>query len=180
MSPHTFGNSGGLVTIESPQLATQKQRNRWRAGLIAFGIVVSLITFAQQQFARTETQKQFALNYVPSGLLVYENKRFIFYNKGKSSLYFWGDKLGDGTKKDLTDKPRIIPKDANYYLFGDKFEELALRNIGPNGESMVPFEMYFKNELGVKFVSTFTLLVRVKNGIIEVHTQMLSFDPHDW
>jgi len=170
---------GVWVSIESPQLETRAQKNSWRAGLILFGILVSVVAYAQQKFAREKAQQQFVNQYHPAGILVYGNRRFTFYNKTRSTLYLWGDKLAD-TPKDLGTNPRVLPIDANYYLFGDKFEELAIKNIGQNGEARLPFEMYFKNELGEKYTAVFELLVIVKDGKVEVHTQMISFERSEW
>src|ERR1700730_1595971 len=129
---------GVLVSIEAPRLESKKSRWAWRSGLILFGVLVSVVTWAQQKVAREIAQEETRLKYIPAGILVYENKRFVFYNKGKGTLYFWGDKLND-TPKDIGGSPRIIPVDAYYYLFGDRFEELILHTMGPNAEKVIPF-----------------------------------------
>jgi hypothetical protein len=178
------------VIVSTIHLETPASKFWWRSGVVVLGFVASFVAYQQQKVARYNAEKstkeqvevakqEQTARYVPAGVLVYDNKQFKFYNKTKSSLYFWGDKIAD-TPKAIEPVPRIIPIDAYYYILGDEFERRTIQIIGQNGEDRISFEMYFKNELAVKYTAVFILLILVKDGNVQVHTQMTSFDKSDW
>jgi hypothetical protein len=169
---------GVWISIESPRLKSRAHRNAWRVGLITFGIIVSLVTFAQQKVARNETQKQLALNYEPSIALVYYDHRFNIENHGKTDLYLWGDKIADTLP--TMDAARIIAPGSSYYLIGEQFEQIALRVVGDNGETRIPFELYLSNKRNEKYVARFELWIVIKEKEITVHTQMLGLNEYVW
>jgi hypothetical protein len=178
------------VIVSTVHLETRVSKFWWRSSVIVLGVIASLVAYEQQRIARINADKttkdqvdlvkqDVASRYVPAGVLVYENTRFTFYNRTKSTLYFWGDKLAD-TPRIIEALPRMIPIDATYYIIGDKFEQQAVATIGRNGQDKIPFEMYFKNELHVKYTAVFILLIVTKDGNVQVHTQMISFDKSEW
>jgi hypothetical protein len=184
--PFILGLVGVWVSIETPIVETYKQRVAWRAGLVIFGALVSFIAWEQQRIAREHANEQVEIakqdqvtRYSPVGLLTYENHRLVFYNKSKSTIYLWGNKLDKGAK-DIAAKPILVPIESFYAIPAENIEETSLKRIGANGEERLSYEMYFKNELGVKYVSSSTLLMIVKDSNIEVRAQMHSFEPHDW
>jgi hypothetical protein len=170
---------GVFVSIEAPRLDTRRSRWIWRSSLIVFGIVVSVVTYAQQYVTRLNNEREFGLRYVPYLVATYQSRRFEFYNNGKSTLFFWGYKIADSPKSMMAE-PRLIPVGAFYYIPGDQFEAEARRVIGSNGEARVPLEVYLKNELGEKYINRNELFVRVRDGAVEVHVQMVEIDKRDW
>ncbi len=179
------------VIVSTIHLETPASKFWWRGAVIALGFVAAFVAYEQQIVARSDAEKttkeqvklakqEQAARYVPAGFLVYENHRLTFYNKTKSTLYVWAAIL-DGISQNFGTVPDIVPIDANvYFIVADSFEEKILLTIGPDGRETIPFEIYFKNELGVKYVSKFDLLIITKSGKVEIHTQMHSFDPQDW
>ena len=52
--PTVLAIVGVFVSLETPQLETKRERVIWRLGLVAFGIVVSTVTWFQQSHARRD------------------------------------------------------------------------------------------------------------------------------
>jgi uncharacterized membrane protein len=178
MLPTFLGIVGVLVSIRAPTLASRRARRCWYLGLVAFGIVVSAVTFEQQRLAREATQKELTLNYIPSVAVVHQDHRLYIYNEGKSDLYMWGNKLTD--LQTVDPKPRIIPSNANYYMFVDQVEAEILRKLGNNGEVRVPFELYLSNVRNERYIATFELLILVRNGAVSIHSQMTGISLKNW
>lgn len=109
-----------------------------------------------------------------------EPKKLALYNLGKKNFFLCGDKFGD-EPPDMMDDCVIDPANLNYYLFTNRLEQWARGNIGPDGERLVPLEMYFMDEgKQKKFVGSFRLLIIMKGGRMEIDTQYLGVVPDDW
>ncbi|MGB6536245.1 MAG: hypothetical protein WBF58_09815 [Xanthobacteraceae bacterium] len=175
--PTIFALAAAIMT--TLPLESRAAKIWWRIGLVTFGVLISIVTWKQQDFARKESAARTADYYKPAGLLVYGDGRLTFYNEGDSTLYLWGDQV-ERHGKNIENEPRLIPKGANYYLFTDRLVPPLLEEIGQDGQKTITFDLYFKNEQGIKYVSHFVLLIVVKDGKLGIHTQMLSFDPEPW
>jgi hypothetical protein len=170
---------GVLVSIETPRLESKKAVWGWRIGLVAFGLIVSVVTFEQQKLTRDAAEARINEEYMPSIFLIYNDSRFEIHNVGKLNLYLWGDRLDNGDKT-IAPEPRIIPPTAYYYLFGNTFEKDVLAHTGPSGEARVNFEIYVSDERKKKFTGKFELLVKVQDNKLAVHTQMVGLEEGGW
>lgn len=116
----------------------------------------------------------------PSALLTYESDRLILYNKGNEGFYIAGDKVGDEAR-DIAPPPRLVPKDAYYYLFTDRLKTWALAKFGPNTSQLVPFEVYLEDEdKNNKFTGKFALLIVIKDGEVSINAQNFGVTDDLW
>ena len=93
-------------------------------------------------------------------------------NNGDKDIYLLGTKFAD-TEADYVDEERIIAPSHHYYFLTDKLEDRAKEKLGINGSELVPFIVYIKDHLGKEYNAKFKLLIKVNNGLIEIHTQQL-------
>ncbi len=109
----------------------------------------------------------------PSVDLLYDpsRKAFDFLNHGQTNVYFWGDKLDDGPKS--LDKPRVITPTGSYHVWADKVAEEIIRKLGPDRETRIPFEVYMSTEDQTKYVITYELWIKTKDGVVSIETQNL-------
>lgn len=170
---------GVVVTVETPKIESLRDRWKWRAGLLAFGLVTSGVVFGQQYHTRQETERQLAFNYLPSVALAYQDQRLVIENHGRSDIHVWGSRLGDSYRL-IETQPRIIAPTSFYYLIADKFREMVRGKIGENADANVPFEIYLMNIHGEPFVARFNLWVVTTGGAVDIHSQMIGLDARDW
>lgn len=120
---------------------------------------------------------------IPSVVLVPEPNRddpssLTLFNRGERNFYLCGDKFGDAV---LMTDCLIAPKDGYYYLLTNILKPWAQVNLGRDGHSIVPLEMYFMDESRQKkFVGRFRLLIAMDAGVMQVNTQELGVAPENW
>ncbi len=86
------------------------------------------------------------LNYFPSIEVAYtpKKKRLQIYNKGNSNIWLWGTKYMD-TKPNIKDKPVLITPNGSYYILAEKFESIVKTQVGKDGETFVPFDLFIED-----------------------------------
>ena len=123
-------------------------------------------------------KQELGLNYIPSVELLWQNKEFDIYNKGKTNLYLWGDRLDQGPKS--IDKPVVVTPGGSYHLYAEHIEKEILAKLANNQESRVPFELYISGEDKRKHIVRFSLWIRVKDGTVRIDTQNLGTSDEDF
>ena len=121
------------------------------------------------------------LNYFPSVEVAYtpENKRIQIYNKGNSNVWLWGTKYMN-TKPNIKDKPVLITPNGSYHILAEKFESLIKTQIGKDGETFVPFDLFIEDSNKTKYVVNNQLYYRVENNKVSIHSQTKSISKQDW
>lgn len=116
------------------------------------------------------TEQELKLNYVPSVDLIYQNKEFDIFNKGKTNLYLCGDRLNDGPKS--IDAPRVISATTgSYHIYATQVEKEMLEKFGNDAERTVPFELYVSTEDKKKHIIKFLLMIHIRGGVVTIDTQ---------
>ena len=155
----------------------------------------AVITSLETRLRQSETTIQnltvqltaaLSVNYSPSLDLIYTEHQLRFYNRGRSNLYLWGTRLGDG-KPLIGKEPRLISPAGNgligqafYYILGDSLEREALEKIGKDGETRVPFEAFVAAEDKKRYRIRYSFWVVVKAGNMTIHTQNTGMSEMDW
>jgi|ERR1700722_1463488 len=124
-------------------------------------------------------QQELALNFLVSADLVYAGDTLQIWNKGKTTIYFWGDRYGD-ERSDFAPKPNAIVPTDYYYVLTDKLKAVVLKQLGQNGETRVPFDVYLTSANGKKYIMHNTLWEVVKEGQLTIHTQTHGYEAKDW
>jgi hypothetical protein len=101
------------------------------------------------------------------------------HNNGNEELSLWGDKL-EGYPASIENEARKIAPGYYYYFLYTLFTPAMRAEIGENGQKLKRFEVYLSDEQQIRWIARFDLLVTMKNGEIEVHTQQLGIIKGDW
>lgn len=135
------------------------------------GLKQELLEQGKSVFAmKGATEKELGLNYVPSVDLLYQNKEFDIFNRGKTNLYLWGDRLDDGPKS--VDIPRVVTPTSSYHVYAANIEKEMLDKYGPDSpDRALAFELYVSSEDGKKHIIKFMLLMHIKGGVLTMDTQ---------
>jgi hypothetical protein len=143
-----------------------------------YGTVISEL---YQQLAEQNAtgRSQLALNYKPSVDIIYAGESLQIWNRGRTNIYFHGDKYGDHPVS-MNASPMVIVPNDNYYLLANLMNPYILRTVGQNGEARVPLELYLRTADGEKYIMHSTLWEVVKEGQITIHTQTHEYEKKDW
>jgi hypothetical protein len=115
----------------------------------------------------------------PKVVLLSSPGQLKIVNNDSQTLELWGDKL-EGYPASTTKISRLIPVGHYYYLLDTLFVSAMRAEIGDNGQKLKAFEVYLSDEHKNRWIARFYLLVIIKNGEIEIHTQQLGIVPGDW
>lgn len=128
-------------------------------------------------------QKELELSYAVSVDMVHDpgTQQLRIYNRGKSNIYLWGTKLGDGQRV-IDKEPRIISPtpESFYYLLTNNLEKRIHEVFPLNGETYIPFDIFLTNIQSQKYIVNFKLWVVVTDGKITIHTQNINIAKVDW
>ena len=173
---HSWGSL--IVTFPKP--------GEYRFDLEASADEVSLKTFLQvtvdeSSFANPSVPLSIPAiaSQFPSVLLLPSVGQLDLHNKGANNLHLWGTKF-NGLPAEIEKQARIIGKGTFYYFFTEKLRSAMLTDIGPDGEKLIPFEVYIADDNGKQYIANFNLLIKMKNSIMEVHTQQLGVIAGTW
>jgi hypothetical protein len=161
-----------------PKVAAETSANVTEALNQQYGSVISGLYRELAEQSATG-KNQLALNYKPSVDIIYAGDRLQIWNRGRTNIYFEGDKY-DNLPRSMGDQRIVIPPTDNYYLLANYLNPYILKTLGQNGEARVPFEIYLRTEDGKKYIMHNTLWEVVKDGQITIHTQTHGFEEKDW
>ena len=77
----------------------------------------------------------------PELFLAAEPGRLVLYNKEPRPILLWGTQF-DGEAPSFEMSPRVIPRAGYYYLLDDRLRNWSEKNIGDNGELLVPLKVF--------------------------------------
>ena len=156
---------------------------KWQIGIgIAQTIILLITVFTALRIGLTQNkinQKLLNLNYIPSVEVNYENKQINVINKGQTNLFLWGTQLADA-EKSLESASRLVTPNGSYYLLTDKLEAKIIKNIGANGQEVIPLNIFIETQNEKKYVIKVLLFIKVREGDIKIHTQTTSTTLGNW
>jgi len=148
-------------------------------GVLGWGIVLVGFAWYVAEDRRLKIEPPLPPRAQLSLLLLYQSDRLNLYNKGRDDLYLWGDKL-EGYPASFEKDARTIPADGFYYFLTEDLKRTMLGSVGPDGERLLSFETYLSDEGDHRYVAKFALLIKMKAGQMEIHTQQLGSVIEDW
>jgi hypothetical protein len=119
------------------------------------------------------------LQHAVSLEITHQPQRLNISNKGQTNIWLWGTRLADAAPS-YEQQPRLITPGGFYYLIADKLEALIVKNIGQNGNTVVPLEVFVAGQNGKKWIVRTLLFAVVTNGVVQIHTQTVSATQTDW
>ena len=134
----------------------------------------------------TRLASAYSASYTPSLDLVYAEKQFRFYNRGKTNLYFWGTRLADDRPAIESEARVITPSGGGFigegffYIPGDQFEQRERSRLGQDGEERVPLEAFVATEDSKRYRIRYVLRVVMAGGAVTVHSQNMGMKEFDW
>lgn len=119
-----------------------------------------------------------------SVVLLYGNDRLVVQNTSTDDVFVGGDKFGT-TPKYIDGKLRMIPGLSGgstyyYYFITDDLHKWITYNVGMNGETTQGFEIYLEDTEHAKYIARFDLLIKIKEGVMDIHTQQLGISKEEW
>ena len=145
---------------------------------VIFGMLA--ITVAGVGVYRQQVPPKFTPPANLSVLLLWENDELRLYNRGDKDIYLWGDKYGTIFPLSIEAIPRTIPRDGFYYFLTENIRGLWELALAPDGQQLIPFEVYLKDDRQNKFTAKFALLVVFTHSVMKVHTQQLGVSDVEW
>jgi hypothetical protein len=120
-------------------------------------------------------QTELELNYDVTVEVTFDNsvKHVNIANKGRTNVYVWGDKIGDGPPT-MDTKGRLIAPGGYYYILADKFYEEVGRVLPKGSEKLLPFTVYLKNDHGNEFTVQCQFFAVWYLDNLTIHTQTTS------
>lgn len=106
------------------------------------------------------------------------SKRIWIFNKGRSVIWLWGDKLGDAPPQ-IEKTPREITPGGSYYIVGDKFYDIVSK-VPKGSAKPLAFVLYVRSENGRPYVVSSQFNFVWQNDVLNIHTQTLSITQKDW
>jgi hypothetical protein len=176
----SLGGGGAVTAASSAQVALQCIG--WAgmasgAGLLLWGVTVDGEHWWRRWLpggGRPSTEMP------PVTLLTAEPNRLILWNRGQTSFWLSGT-LVEGDVKSVESTPRLVPKDAFYYLLTNNLEPWLVAKFGKNAKEHVPVEFYLEDEnRRQKYVAKCSLYVIIDNGQVVFHPQNLGMEREDW
>ncbi len=125
------------------------------------------------------SKEAIAINYLPAADLIYAGNQLQLWNRGHTSLSYWGNKLDDKTRV-MERVPVVVGPTDSINILADDFNKRALSSLGSNGKAIVPVEFYFITANDKKYVKGCTLIEETKLGELTVLTQCTEFERKDW
>ena len=114
----------------------------------------------------------------PSVALLPTDGQLRLYNRSQFELKLWGDKFGN-EKTPLEKEALVVPVGLFYYFLTDRIETMASKLIGPNGNDLIPFEVYIEAN-GKHYTARFRLLIQMVSGKMTIHTQQFGVIEGGW
>jgi hypothetical protein len=128
------------------------------------------------------------LNFFPSVEVVYDNNQIRILNHGEKDVFIgpmvFYDKFENVGKINVRDEDiRLITPNGFYYFSIelldttiDKYE----KEIGRNGDAVIPFDVFLKSFEGKKYIVKNLLYIIFKDDAPDIRTQTLSIIKSNW
>lgn len=128
------------------------------------------------------SKENLELNYLPSIDVQYSapNEDIQVYNRGKTNLYIWGSSFSN-EQPSIDDKGRLItPNGLPYHFPGKNLNQILATQLSNNEDIFVPFELFFTDSRGEKYISKNYFYVFKKDEQMAIDVQTTAVDKYPW
>jgi hypothetical protein len=184
--------AGSCISVLFAYLLWMHEQQRPLFLAIVLGLVVFLIVlFGLPQSIRWVIEKQrLKISELaaasepepilpPSVVLMYEAPKLKLDNLGRTEIFLWGNHI-EGDLPIIEDEARTIFPGYHYYWLNDNLQKWLLKLIGQNGERLLKYDTYLCDKNDKQYTANFKLLVKIKDGNIEMHTQQMGIVEGGW
>lgn len=164
---------------ETKERMTSIWTNRILAVIASLSFLMTLgVSIITTQFSKETLE----LNYLPSIDVQYiaSIEDIQVYNRGKTNLYILGSSFNN-EKSSIDNKGRLItPNGLPYHFPGKNLNQILATILSNKEETLVPFELFFRDSRGERYVSKNYFYVFKKDKQMVIDVQTTAMDKYSW
>lgn len=170
------------VAMKREEVELQKEVSSERNTSIWTNRVLAIVAISSFIATVVFSHKTLELNYLPSIDVQYNapSEDIQVYNRGETNLYIWGSSFN--RKEQSTDnRGRLItPSGLPYHFPGHNLNQKLASLLAEKENAFIPFELYFKDNRGEKYVSENYFFVFRKDGQLAIDVQTTEIEKSSW